>query len=338
MQLKEYQEMHTDGLYFTFISEVKHECTNETAKEFLTLFLVDYIASYNYEFINANKVNITKEQMDKIRNLRNRTLKKQTANSNEIQRIIQAMGINYKNWVFDMVVVNINEKVLYTNFDYFQLKNEYGSDFLGRTLNTPKVINNLVFEKINLNIYERMKDYVVRTAKNVDNFFANVQRDSYSSGEMCKYIDNIEDKNMLLYRYRMIKSFEIIETLFNIDLTIEIGTFKTSMEVFIMKLKAILIEILYRDFKNRNSSIVSSIAERIKREIEPGFFKLNRKLRNNIHYNRNDSLSIDELLFISNNQALYMAIINEEMNSRLHFKKGLLYKVYNYFAKKSLIV
>lgn len=100
-----------------------------------------------------------------------------------------------------------------------------------------------------------------------------------------------------------------------------------------MKLKAMLIEQFGSNIKNLNTPM----AEEIKREIEDSIhekdaFKVNRKLRNNIHYTEIDIISDLEWKMTNKFQNKYFDIVLKTFNKYLHFKFGKKYRFIRWIA------
>lgn len=67
-------------------------------------------------------------------------------------------------------------------------------------------------------------------------------------------------------------------------------------------------------------------------EVEKDAFKINRKLRDNIHYGRIDAISDEEWEGIEVFQKKYFDIVLKEFNVCIHYKFGKVYKFIKWIA------
>ncbi len=100
-----------------------------------------------------------------------------------------------------------------------------------------------------------------------------------------------------------------------------------------MKLKSMLIGAFGEAIVGLDTPMVKNM----KKQIEYCFgktdvFKLNRRLRNNLHYKEVDKLSVKELEEIDVFQRKYMEIILDIFNENIKFKIGKWYKVIKWIA------
>lgn len=101
----------------------------------------------------------------------------------------------------------------------------------------------------------------------------------------------------------------------------------------VMKLKAMLIGV----FGDAIFELETPIVQSIKREIEDSFggsdvFKLNRRLRNNLHYNSVEKLSDTELERLDVFQRKYMKIVLNTFKKNIKFKIGKRYCLIKWIA------
>lgn len=155
----------------------------------------------------------------------------------------------------------------------------------------------------------------------------------YPSGILFKNPEPCEqDKILILYHYSYFAFFNIIDN-FIPNFRIETKDFCINISHSLMKLKAMLIEQFGSNIKNLDTPMV----EKIKREIEDSInekaaFKVNRKLRNNIHYTKIDIISELEWEMVNKFQNEYFDIVLRTFNKYLHFKFGKKYRIIRWIA------
>ena len=85
-----------------------------------------------------------------------------------------------------------------------------------------------------------------------------------------------------------------------------------NIDYFFTKYNALVIELIGKELRTINTPFTDSILDCIKAEIkESEFFRLNRKLRNNLHYESTDLLSDQEMEMVTKNQTIYLNIVKK---------------------------
>ncbi len=69
-----------------------------------------------------------------------------------------------------------------------------------------------------------------------------------------------------------------------------------------LKYRATLIELIGKDIMKNNTELSNEIKDRLEEVIDDRWYRLNRKLRNNIHYRETKVISSPELDFIESYQ------------------------------------
>lgn len=131
-----------------------------------------------------------------------------------------------------------------------------------------------------------------------------------------------QDKYTVMYYYSYFSLFGMLDE-FVPAWKVEGEAININVSYSVMKLKAMLIV----TFGDAIFELKTPIVQRIKKEIEDSFgesdvFKLNRRLRNNLHYNSVDKLSDTELERIDIFQRKYMEIVLDTFKENIKFKIG----------------
>ena len=88
-------------------------------------------------------------------------------------------------------------------------------------------------------------------------------------------------------------------------------------DIFLIKAKATLIELIWNDSKSSNLHFLNEILNNLPKELHSNFFIINRKCRDNIHYGFYNSIGEDEYIFLKRNQNIYINYIIEELSKKI---------------------
>lgn len=329
--INSFNEIFQDTMYFSFFLRIKRNIKNTEAKIYLTKFLKNISAVYLYElacFLNQIGV-CSKESlfqpkmMSKVYNER-QWLKQTTLNSDKMKNKIQAMGINFEQLVYDINIIVKKSKLIDLNFDEYGENNDIS--FWNDIFLTIEKIPIILFETLNIDekiinqFYEMLDEEGLKYVKKIEYSFAG-KRYSYSAHKLFSNISlSIEDKVLILYRYRLISSIIKISKIFkDVPLNIKLNNiFDIYLPNYIRKLKAIIITIVGNDLIKAKTKFSTNICLELECIIEnKDFYKINRKLRNNCHYKNISNFSTEEIKVLDCYQKKYLDCINKCFNDSL---------------------
>jgi len=156
-----------------------------------------------------------------------------------------------------------------------------------------------------------------------------IERKTYSSWSLLKNSKIMnDDKIYILQRYGLVKNIIFLSKLMSEDISFSVGEFNFSFKNFITKCKAIIIELFWEDVKGTNSQIHKSIVDLNATYIDDiNFFKVNRKCRNNFHYEKSDTLTAKEMELLTKYQDIYLNNALSIFDSNLTYEFGISYKI-----------
>ena len=335
---KEEKEILNDSFWLTYISKIINNVDNLWVKHYITNFVLFFSTIYVNELINANygkinpEINLTEKE---LKNLRVENIKQLPKESNKkIEDKIKDMGLDFNKYLFDMTILCDQEKTLYDiNFRMWNLtirnKENYGK--LESIINTSLSL----MEEF---LYDYYEGIFKIAEKHSDIYIKNIQKYrfkaySYSSHKFFKTNIIPDEKIYILQRYGLIKSIMWFEKIFERKMNIKIGELQFDLEKFIMKIKAIVIETIGHDRKSCNYTILNRLLEINEKTIDNNFFKINRKIRNNIHYNRIQKIEEEELKIAKQYQDVYFENLIKIFDDNIDISIGLKNKFDLFLAK-----
>lgn len=279
----------------------------------------------------ATKDNFYKNEKlrKKVEDYRMLTTKKRVPNSEYIYDIKENMGIDFKNDIFDINVVVLDNIIRRFNFSEYNKREE--KDFLGMCYLTNAEFSKISFKYLTKLSEDDYKNILNKTIEECMNDIKKLEvllsgnRYSYRSSKLFLEADITEvDKYFILYRLNMIVILIELEKFFEKNnFTISANeNIICDVHMFFSKIIALEIEILGNDIRNMNTNFSKSIQKKLDETLlkkNKNFYSLNRKLRNNIHYEKVDIIdeaSYKELIKL---QKEYLNIIYEEIKNKLHF-------------------
>ncbi len=325
-------EVLNDAFWLSYILELKRKITDVNTKEVLVNFLLFFGSIFCEELLSANLGGMTNDAITtekEIATFRNSNLKHcYTMKSNKAKTIVKEMGVDLNSYVFDIVLTLDYSNIVDINFRNWNYAKEENQHLIECIVSTP----NAWVDKLVPEIYEAVLELMKGQTEKIINKLSKVQitKKSYSSHKL--YINsslNSNEKIYLLQRYGIFQLFRFIEDLFNENLKI---TVKDSIifdyKVFLTKCKAVLIEMVYNDWKNNKSiTVLGEVYKQNQGVIPTEFYSLNRKIRNNIHYSDYHYLTDDEFKLIQKYQNIYLKNIIDIFDSNFTYKFGFSYHI-----------
>lgn len=332
--INSYQEIFQDTFFIKLLLDIKRKVHSEEAKNYLIEFIKDISTSILYELaVFLDNENILKKSdffmpnMQSVVRERRQWLKKSVTNSDKIIRKAEIMGIDFTQPIYDINVIIKYNKLLATNFENYDCENDL--EFVDGVLRTIELSPYSSFRALGLdnnemeNLYSQCISALENIIKKCERVLSG-KRFSYSTYKLFSRNPNLTnyDKLFILQRYRLVSSILKIEELFaHSNIELQAGPFKLSFENFIRKYKAIIIEVIGQDLIKPKSNYLVSLKCEIDANIKAhNFFMINRKLRNNAHYNNIEKLSDHELSCLKKYQNKYLNIILKSFNYNLYVK------------------
>lgn len=317
-------EMINDWMAFEFILELKRRMKNVEAKNYLSAFLITIAPVIVYEVAESlellgivAKKDFFNPGMDKrVQTEREKFVKRIIVKSSQPQLIEKEMGLNFKEKVYDINVLVRDNELMDMNYELFNKNIKEDFEFWDSLFGLPKGLINTLFSCLNINkriedVYAAIDERLSELAEKMEQEFV-CERYSYSVQKLFLGAERLEDidKILILYRYRLVESAIRIEKAVP-DFNISIGEIRVfDIKAFIRKYRAVVICIIGSELKVMNTEFAQNIQSDIQSKIGDGpFWGVNRKLRNNIHYQRTEVLTKDEINTLDKFQTVYFEII-----------------------------
>lgn len=333
-------EINNDAFWLRTLIIFKKDLEDYTQKEFITSFILFLSSIFNAEALiyGFGGVNGKFTKNDFINN-RNKYLKMcPTINSDTCSEFIKEMGINFKEYVFDMYLVLADGKLIDCNFRNWGNNKEEKFEFLDGVVSTLRGWIERLMPDISevtdrlLNEYLEQRRFKMKSIKFV--------KKSYSTYKIfCKSNLEDSDKVYILYRYGLIKSLLFIDDFFHESLTINLEKkVLFDMKKFIRKARAIVIEMLWDDLKKTHLNVLKEAFD-LNNEVikDKSFFVVNRKCRDNLHYGNCRNISYKENRILDIYQKKYLENVLTIFDKYLHIKFGFFYNLGYGIAKLTYI-
>ncbi len=332
-------EIIGDLACFEILLKIKNLVKDVETKIYLSQFLKMIAPLYAYEIANSlqnfgivDKKDFFNPGMNKkIQSEREKAVKYIIVKSSQKEKATCEMGLNFNKKVYDMNLVLCNNKLMSMNYeDYIDKIDEKEIDFWNSLFDFPRRALNAFILAFNFDtslddLFVHFSEQLEEIASDIENKLV-CNRYSYSSYtlfSLSKTLDTL-DKIFVLYRYRMISSATNIEHVVPL-VDIKIGDkIIVSFKKFFRKYKALVIDIFGEEIKNMDTEFSCAIKEAIQRKIDNNkFWKLNRTIRNNLHYVETKLLAKEDLAIVDHYQQIYLGIINDYIldNLNIHISK-----------------
>lgn len=332
-------EIIGDLACFEILLKIKSLVKDIETKTYLSQFLKMVAPLYAYEIANSlqnfgivDKKDFFNPGMNKkIQSEREKAVKHIIVKSSQKEKAAHEMGLNFNKKVYDMNLVLCNNKLMSMNYeDYIDKIDEKELDFWDSLFDFPRRTLNAFILAFNFDaslddLFDYFSEQLEGIASDIENKLV-CNRYSYSSYtlfSLSKTLDTL-DKIFVLYRYRMLSSATNIERVVPL-IDIKIGdNIIVSFKRFFRKYKALVIDIVGEEIKNLDTEFSCTIKEAIQCRIDNNkFWKLNRTVRNNLHYVETELLAEEDLAIVDHYQQVYLSIINDYIlnNLNIHVSK-----------------
>ena len=331
-------EMLNDSFWLGIVLTTEDTIKDLTMKALLTDFLLFFSSSFCeesiiYKFAEVKDPNyISNNQLKKLR--KSYFKKCPLYNSKNMKNIIDEIGIDFDNYVFDDVLFFDDNELIDINIRTWRNKNKENFELYNGVVLSPRRWIKNFYPQLNDAFEKLRKPYVDEFVKRFNK--KTITFKPYSSKKLFDNNLSKDEKIYIMQRIGLLKTTMYFSKIFgdwNFITTNEGKGIKISFDSFFIKVKAELIELIWNDKCQNNIPILSEIIENYPQEICNEFFPINRKCRDNIHYGFYNKLTSEELNILNKYQNVYLNYVIEELEKHLKIKFGVGYKVGLTFAK-----
>lgn len=328
-------EIINDAFWLGFILELKRKVSNIAKKEILSSFLIFFSSIFTCETLKSNygglsgKRNITTTQ---INNYRMNNLKYvHNMKSKDTKKILMEMGVDFENYVFDLNLFVNDNNLIDTNFRNWNSNKEEYFELLDGIVATPFRWIEILLPGLFEEIEKILKDLIDKYLNNIDEF--KLEKKPYASSKLFSNANiNDNEKLYILQRYGIVKTIILLNKLMQESIVFNIGNMEINSNHFFIKIKSIIIELFWNDNK-KHLSILDKIFELNNIEIDKKFYTLNRKIRDNIHYNWIANIEEETYQFVSIYQDIYLKNVIKVFDEYIVIKFDDIYERDYEFAK-----
>ncbi len=328
----EYLELLNDSFWLGYILKLIKYIDNQTMAEYLSEFLKFYSIIYSNELIVAKYGRISEETTLTKKNLKDMRMEyvKNIPNSDAkyVIKKVKEMGINFDEYVFDMNLMCDQKKELFdTNFRLWNVREnrEKSMEELQDIVNTPLNWTRRLLQDNAENLYKILEQNSEEIINNINKY--KLKRYSYSSYILFKKSKLSENEKIyIIYRYGLIKTMIFLDNIFSENITVQHANIELNLRKFLNKIKAVIIEIIGND-RNYNYTVIKELETLNSKTIGEDFYKLNRKLRDNIHYTKTEKIDKETIEKIEKEQKIYLDNLIKIFDSKMTIKFGFWYKI-----------
>lgn len=346
-------EIIQDFTFLYFLVATENETDDAELCSLLDSVNGFFVSIFSHELINLqyfNKEDFDNGYLKAIRKIRNAFLKNSPQpNGKLMNELKNSTGVDFEHVVFDNVII-VDKKhsndLICTNFSDFVIRKycrDY-ADLFSQLSEIPEAVVDSFFKGVNsglkidnFELNNEMKSLSKRITDNLHQKFL-FKRYSYSTALIFKNSKLTDaEKYFILYRYNLVKFALIIKDLQPVSIKIS-EALSINTDITYRKIKALVIETIYNDMKNmerQKLSILKRIDEKISKNIKNNlFFSINRKLRNNIHYNKRAEISDEDLALLDEYQDVYLNTVLNVFNENISVSINRRYKFREWVSEK----
>lgn len=318
-----WHEVTCDYLCYVYMLKALYNVKNIHANNYVALFLktIAPVLEIELEAIlkNANANNglhfFNPGNRPLVYNQRQHSLKEVIVSSSKTPVAEKSMELSFNEKVYDIRLKMHNNTLLDLNYETV-LEDIQLSDFWQSVLSAPERVLEALLEVFNSNIskqemFRLCNAELSKTAESIDKEFSS-EWFSYSIYKLFSKSPSLQrkDKIFIMYRYRFITSILKIEKLLP-SLTVKNNEYKIDIfACFFRKWKAVIIEVIWNELKDLHTEFSQSLKNDLNKNItDTSFFSTNRKLRDNIHYERISALSDNDIMVIDKYQPVYFNVV-----------------------------
>lgn len=328
-------EIINDAFWLGFILELKRKVSNTAKKEVLSSFLIYFSSIFTCETLKSDygglsgKRNITSTQINDYR--MNNLKYIHNMESKDTKKLITEMGIDFENYVFDLNLFVNNDNLIDTNFRNWNSNKEEYFELLDGIVATPFRWIEILLPGLFEEIEETLVDLIDKYLNNIDEF--KLEKKPYASSKLFSGANiNNNEKVYILQRYGLVKTIILLEKLMEESIVFNIGNMEINSNHFFIKIRAIIIELFWNDNK-KHLPILNKIFQLNNVQIDKKFYALNRRIRDNIHYNWISDIKKEEYQVVSNYQHIYLKNVIKVFDEYINIKFDDMYERDYEFAK-----
>lgn len=319
-------ETINDSFWLGVILTVEDNIEDLQMKNILTSFLLFFSAIFCQETVQYKLGKIINPELNtnvSLKKMRNSYLKQcPLYDSKTIKKIIKDMGIDFDSInLFDIVLHLVNDDLIDINSRNWSLNKSNDKETYNSIILSPRRwIKNQLPEELN-NLFEEtrkifVEDYIKRFNK------IKIVSKSYSTKRLFTVDLSYNEKVYILQRIGLIKTIKLISDICKSNKPIvkkDSNDFYLDFDIFLTKVKATLIEIIWNDNKNNDIPFLKNALNNLPKELDTNFFIINRKCRDNIHYGFYNNIKKDDYILLKKNQDIYIKYIIEELNKKITY-------------------
>lgn len=338
--LKEY---FNDALFTSILLEIYNKMDVNYSKGYLADF-VEYISSIFIFDLMQSKFGdgekILKEDEQFLKKLRKNNLKiSMKSHSKTLDKKIAEMGINFDVYTYDCAICYFNEELYdinYRNWNNDRKTQEY-REFQYRLVYNCRTWLKRIFEWFGYD-YNKFIDEILGVkikewAKKLED--KKLKMTSYSTNKLFdgSNLSN-SDKMIIMQYYGCLKSILFFEkTIEKIEIKVSNGHLLFNSEYFFIKLKAVLIDTIFDALPEQESILYDELTKFTNENIPDDFWKTNRKIRRNIHYDDYEEVLDEEYKYVKKYQDIYLEELLKNWNRKINIKIGFWEKFFSFISK-----
>ena len=327
-----YSEIWNDALWLSYLIEIKKKLKDydkvpiERILEFICpIFCYEVLDAE--EGVLSGKRKISINEMAELRQYNLKNVPK--VESEKTRAIVNDMGINFNNFMFDIVMYMKNDELIDFNYNWWRYNDEKYFEVLDGAACTPMrwierhfSVGKIVIEQL-ANVFEEkgfLQDIEIKPK-------------SYSCYKLFSN-RNLDDEGKLyiLKNFGLIKSLFVIEKFFVLPISISDGIGSFDSNRFLIKLKAEVIEKIWTNYNENHITVLKKVFEINQRTINKDFYSINRKCRNNLHYKKYSNLTKEEYSILNKYQNIYLKNVLDAFENEISYKFDWKYKMFLYLA------
>ena len=338
--LKEY---FNDALFTSMFLEIYNKMDVSYSKGYLGDF-IEYISSIfifdlmQSKFSDGEK--ILKEDEQFLKKLRKNNLKvSMKSHSKTLNKKITEMGIEFDVYTYDCVICYSNGELYdinYRNWNNDRKTQEY-REFQYRLVYNCRTWLKRIFEWLGYN-YEKFMDEIIgdkikEWAKKLED--KELKMTSYSTNKLFDESNLSNSDKMIIMQY-----YGCLKAIIYFEKMIEKTEIKTSngypifnSEYFFIKLKAVLIDSIFDALPEQESILYDELTKFTNENIPNDFWKTNRKIRRNIHYDDYEEVLEPEYVYVKKYQDIYLEELLKNWNRKINIKIGFWEKFFSFISK-----
>lgn len=337
-------ESINDSFWLGILLTVEDNIEDYQIKNILSSFLLQFSLIFCEEAVKYKLGEIKEPILTKsnLKKMRNSYLKScPIYDSKKITKLIDEMGISFEVERFDVILYLINDSLIDINSRTWALNNSSNFDiYNGIILSPRRWIKNQLPEELNVKFELLRSNYVKNIIEKVNKI--EVVSKTYSAKRLLDTNSSYNDKVYILQRIGLIKTIKLLSDINDYGdkkiLKTDIG-FYLDYNLFLIKIKATIIEMLWNDKKSNNIPFLNELFDNLPQELNENFFIINRKCRDNIHYGFYNNVTEKEIKILEKEQDIYINYVLKEFENKIVYifdrKYEIEVKIANFLYKIS---